>query len=147
MPGKSGVEGQPGQPGFQGKHGKNGDFGRLGAPGDSGESGKLGVETLGPPGPSGPHGPRGFPGKPGKPGKVLEVKPCCKKPKAGDYMENSALANSGFYIQSNHLHKNARVIIYAGKEWMNRGLPKVPDDSPAAYCCPMCSCQTKKDKK
>jgi hypothetical protein len=35
-------------------------------------------------------------------------------------MENSGIGNSGFYIVANHLHKNARVLIYAGKEWMNR---------------------------
>lgn len=152
MPGKAGEEGQPGRRGFQGASGARGKFGRMGGIGDSGESGKLGDETLGPPGPSGKQGPRGFPGPVGP---FIDAKPelpCCKKiPKkrGGSYMENSAIGNSGFYIMANHLHKNARVIIYAGKQWMNsnRTLPPIPSSSPDYFCCPTCACNLKKVAK
>ena len=40
-------------------------------------------------------------------------------------MDNSGVATSGFYIMANHLHKNARVVIYAGKKWQHNGLDNV----------------------
>ena len=145
MPGKDGEEGAPGRRGYQGKSGTPGKMGRLGGVGDSGEPGRLGWETEGPPGVSGPQGPRGFPGPVGPEGKVVPALPCCKSPKkekpAGPYMENSAMANSGFYIMANHLHKNARVVIYAGKDWMKAPKAEVPAKTPdVVVCCAGCAC-------
>ena len=151
MPGKRGEEGAPGRRGYQGKAGARGKFGRLGAVGDSGQPGRLGWETEGPPGLSGLQGPRGFPGPVGPPGKYVPELPCCKAPRKkktkGPYLENSAMANSGFYIMANHLHKNARVVIYAGKEWMKAPKAEVPGKTPdvIAVCCAGCDCD--KDKK
>jgi hypothetical protein len=138
MSGKMGEEGPQGRRGYQGKSGARGDFGRMGAPGGEGDPGDLGMKTFGPDGPTGPRGSRGFPGPSGPPGKNGPPAdppsedsswPCCEPPpdppplkERKDYMENSGVANSGFYIMANHLHKNARVVIYAGKKWQHNGL-------------------------
>lgn len=118
--------------------------------GGSGDPGDIGFETEGPPGPQGKQGPRGFPGPVGPSPPPSPELPCCKKKspsgKKGPYMENSAIGNSGFYIMANHLHKNARVIIYAGKEWLNRKLPEVPGKMPDLVCCAGCACAGAKKK-
>ena len=41
---------------------------------------------------------------------------------------------------ANHLHKNARVVIYAGKDWMKNPLPRMPAVSPQDNCCAGCLC-------
>ena len=140
--GKMGEEGQPGRVGYQGTPGRRGKMGRLGAPGGTGEPGILGWETEGPPGPQGPQGPRGFRGPRGKQGpRGPPGERVWWKQRDTPYMENSHLANSGFYIMANHLHKNARVIIYAGKKWIKNRLPQFPTDEPNFTCCGGCVCE------